>query len=513
MLAPRCHPSAFLFLLLAPLTAQAVHYDLRVVDAAAQLAEVRATFPAAGKTELELFLPVWSPGFYRVENYHEQLEGFTATAGGKACAVTQPRSNRWRMATGGADAVTVTYRLHCKRGSVTHNQIADGFAVFCGPATFVGEVGALAREHTVAVQLPAGWPQVACGLPTRAGQEHLYVARDYDWLLDSPIVLGTIAVTAFDVLGARHEWAAFGTPGSWDSGLLVQKLQPVAAELCRTFGAVPFPRYVFLAGFRSANGGLEHLDSTLLSVDPRQRPDDPGFLSFVAHEYAHAFNVKRLRPIGLGPFDYENPPATPSLWISEGLTTWFGDLALVRAGAIPRERWLELVSGHVRSLQGAAGRKVQTLADASLSVWKGTVSGTGGDPRKTISYYVKGPVVGFVLEARLRTASGGAHGLDEVMRRCYARWSGEQGFTPEQFEAVAAEVAGSGQQAFFDRALRSCDELDYAEALACFGLAFAKVADEAPRGERWRLEVDAAAGADAQQRLRALLAPTPAPAK
>lgn len=503
-----------LLALLAPLGAQEeVRYALRLADRDAHLAEVTADFPAAGRDHLELFLPVWSPGFYRVQNYHERVVAFAASADGKPLAVEQPAKNRWRLPTGGAATVRATYTLRCDRASVTENEIAADFAVFCGPATWIGEVGKLARPHVVTVALPDGWRDVATGLPRRGGQMQTFVARDYDWLLDSPFVLGTVTTTAFDVLGAKHEWVQFGDAGDWDHAALVKNLQPVASELCRTFGAVPFERYVFLAGFRRANGGLEHLDSTLLSVDRRQQPNDPGFLSFVAHEYTHAFNVKRLRPVELGPFDYEHPPSTGSLWISEGLTTWFGDLALARAAVIPRETWLGLLSGHVRSLQGSPGRKRQTLAEASLSVWTGSTSGVGGDPRTTISYYVKGPVVGFVLEARLRGASGGAHGLDEVMRRAYARHGGDRGFTPAQFEAIAAEVAGSDQQAFFDRALRSTEELDYQEAIDWFGLQWAPVADDAPPRERWRLVVRADATAAQQEHLRKLLAPTPAAAK
>lgn len=502
-----------LLALLAPLAAQEeVRYALRIADRDARIAEVTADFPAVGRDHLELFLPVWSPGFYRVQNYHERIVAFTASADGKPLAVAQPAKNRWQVPTGGASTVRATYTLRCDRPSVTENEIAAGFAVFCGPATWIGEVGKLARPHVVTVALPDGWRDVATGLPRHGDQAQTFVARDYDWLLDSPFVLGTLTTTAFDVLGARHEWTQFGLAGDWDSAALVKNLQPIASELCGTFGAVPFSRYVFLAGFRAANGGLEHLDSTLLSVDRRQRPDDPGFLSFVAHEYTHAFNVKRLRPVELGPFDYEHPPNTPSLWISEGLTTWFGDLALARASVIARETWLGLVAGHVRGLQGSPGRKRQTLADASSSVWTASNSGVGGDPRTTISYYVKGPVVGFVLEARLRVASGGAHGLDEVMRRAYARFGGERGFTPEQFEAIAAEVAGSDQRAFFDKALRSCDELDYQEALDWFGLQFAPVADDAPPRERWRLVVRADATAAQQANLRDLLTPTPMPA-
>ena len=494
------------------LAAQEVRYAVAIADVEAQVAEVRATFPSGGKEAVELFLPVWSPGFYRVEKYHEQVLSFVARDdAGRDLAFARTADNRWRVDAAGAAAVTVTYTLSCKRGSVTGNQIRPDFAVFCGPATFVGEVGALGREHRVAVTLPEGWRDCATGLPRAAGAANEFVARDYDWLVDSPFVLGTVDTRAFDVLGARHEWAAFGACDGWDHDLLVQRLQPIAEELCSTFGAVPFARYVFLAGFRNANGGLEHLDSTLLSVSRRQRPDDPGFLSFVAHEYAHAFNVKRLRPAALGPFDYERPPSTPSLWISEGLTTWLGDLALVRSKAVDEATWLQLVSGHVRSLQSAAGRRRQTLEEASLSVWNGSLSGTGGDPRTTISYYVKGPVVGLVLEARLRVATDGHHGLDEVMRRAYALYSGERGFTEEQFEAVAAEVAGASQAAFFDHALRSTDELDYGETLTWFGLRFRPVEEGAERPDPWQLEVSPDATAAQREHLQTLTSPSARP--
>lgn len=496
--------------LLAPLLAQdPVRYELSIRDAEQHLAEVTADFPTHGRDTLELFLPVWSPGFYRKQDHGACVVDFAASALGQALAVERPAKNRWHVTTKGAEVVRATYTLRCTRASVTENQITDVFAVFCGPATWIGEVGHGNRPHVVHVTLPAGWRDVATALPagTRANE---FVARDHDWLLDSPFVMGNVVTTAFDVLGTRHEWVQFGDAGEWDTAALVERLQPVATELCRTFGAVPFQRYVFLAGFRAANGGLEHLDSALLSIDRRQRATDAGFLSFVAHEYAHAFNVKRLRPVELGPFDYEHPPSTPSLWISEGLTTWLGDLALVRAGAVPVGGWLSLLSGHVRGLQGSPGRKRQTLADASASVWTDSTSGVGGDPRTTVSYYVKGPVVGFLLEARLRAASGGVHGLDELMRRAYSRHGGERGFTPGQFEAIAAEVAGSDQSAFFARALRSCEELDYQEALDWFGLEFAATAADAPREQRWRLQVRSEATAAQQANLRALLAPTPA---
>jgi len=207
----------------------------------------------------------------------------------------------------------------------------------------------------------------------------------------------------------------------------------------------------------------------------------------------------------LGPFDYENPPKTSGLWISEGLTNYYGELIVVRAGLGGSDDFLSSLSSHIGRLQNAPGRLVQTMEQSSLDVWSGGTSGIGRDDSKTVSYYEKGPVVGFLLDARIRRATGGERSLDDVMRLAYARYSGDRGFTPEQFRAIAEEVAGTDLKVWFHRALGSTEELDYTEALDWFGLQFA--ASEEP-SKAWNLKVRADA-TDAQKgHLGGLLAPT-----
>jgi predicted metalloprotease with PDZ domain len=278
------------------------------------------------------------------------------------------------------------------------------------------------------------------------------------------------------------------------------------------FGAVPFGRYLFLDGFRAANGGIAHANSALITTSPRQQPDDLVWLAAAGREYCQAFLGKRLRPIELGPFDYENPPTTSGLWLVEGFAVYLTDLACARCGAATQDQWLSAVSASVRGLQSSPGRRVQTLAESSTTVWTSSLSGIGGDPRSTVSYLVKGPVVAFLLDARLRAATNGRHGLVELMQQAYARWSGESGFQPEEFEALAAEVAGSSLRPFFARAVYSTEELDYREVLRWFGLRFRPVAEGAPASERWTLDLLPEATPEQTAHLQALLAPT-APAQ
>jgi predicted metalloprotease with PDZ domain len=263
---------------------------------------------------------------------------------------------------------------------------------------------------------------------------------------------------------------------------------------------------VFLCVFRRGGGGLEHRNSTLLTSSAAAMRTPASYLSwltFVSHEYFHAFNVKRLRPVELGPFDYEKVPRTTGLWVAEGITAYYDGLLTTRAGLGTAKDFLARLSRNIDQLQKSPGRLQQTLEQASLTVWTSSFSGLGGGS-KTISYYVKGPVVAFLLDAKVRRATKGTKTLDDVMRLAYQRYSGEKGFTAEQFRKTAEEVAGVDLQAWFKKAVASTEELDYAEALNWFGLRFAPGDGEA---KTWRLEVREDATAAQRGRLQAWLEP------
>lgn len=228
------------------------------------------------------------------------------------------------------------------------------------------------------------------------------------------------------------------------------------------------------------------------------------WLNFVSHECFHAMNVKRLRPVELGPFDYEGAPKTPSLWISEGLTTYYGDLMVVRSGLADAAEFLNDMSTLIEQLQNTPGRLVQTLSQSSLDVWSSENSAVGMDRAATVSYYTKGPIVGLLLDAHIRHLTDNRRSLDDVMRAAYARYSGAHGFTPEQFRAVASEVAGTNLDSWFHRALDTTAELDYDEALAWYGLELQGGND---RKARWQLVMRPDASDSQRSHLASLVAP------
>ena len=344
-----------------------------------------------------------------------------------------------------------------------------------------------------------------------------YRAPDYDTLVDSPIVAGSPSVHEFDVDGSKHLLVDIGTLGGWDGKQAAEELEKIVRETRHLWGFLPFERYLFLNVFRQGGGGLEHKNSTLLTASP-PRAAYPArnfrWLSFVSHEYFHAFNVKRLRPIELGPFDYEHPPNTSSLWISEGFTSYFGDLIVVRAGLGTTQDFLGAVSADIEQLQNSPGRLVQSLEQSSLDVWSSGTSGIGRNREKTVNYYVKGLIVGFLLDARIQHATEGKKTLDTLMKLAYKRYGGERGFTPEQFRATAEEVAGTDLKEWFRKTISSTEELDYAEALDWFGLRFAPPpppTDDPEKKDKpvkkWKLEIREDASEAQKGHLKKLVSP------
>lgn len=483
---------------------EAIAYTLRFPDLGAQVAEIQMEIPTEGLSSVELMMPVWSPGFYRVQDYAAKVQEVRAeTPDGDTLEVIRTQPNRWEVETGGSSQIVVTYRLHCPDSFVTTNWVSPDLLVLNGGATYMTLVGGEERPYEVWLEPVPTWSGVATGLPEVEGSGRFhYRADDFDTLVDAPIVAGELEITTFLVGGVEHQLVDVGEREVWDPDRAAEDLQDIVEETLPLWGELPYQKYVFLNVFRRGGGGLEHENSTLLTTSAQAMATPQRYrswLSFASHEYFHAFNVKRLRPVELGPFDYENPPKTSSLWLSEGCTSYFGDLFVARAGLMSAEEYLASLSSAIRRLQESPGRLLQSLEQSSLEVWTNSNSGVGAAPT-TVSYYVKGQVVGFLLDARIRAATAGERTFEDVMRLAYQRYGGERGFAPEEFRATAEEVAGVDLEEWFRRALASPEELDYSEALDWFGLQFA--ADGT-----WTLEVRGDASEAQREQLRALLAP------
>jgi predicted metalloprotease with PDZ domain len=456
-----------------------IRYTIRFDQAANHYIEVDAVYPADGASAIDLMMAVWTPGSYLVRDYSGKVESLVARSpAGDPLDIEHPRKNRWRIATGGAAQVRLAYRIYCREMSVRSNWVERDFAILNGAATFITLVDPATDTHAVAahevaLELPPGWPSSHSSLSRGAGDR--YRAEDFDQLVDSPILAGDLAVYPFSIDGVEHFLVNLGEGGVWDGARSAADVETLTTEQIRFWGEIPYSSYSFLNAVTEGRGGLEHKASTLLMTSrwaTRTRESYVKWLKLVSHEFFHTWNVKRLRPAALGPFDYERENHTSSLWIAEGFTSYYESVLLRRAGLIDDTELLEAVSEDIRDLQTAPARLVQPVGESSFDAWTKAYRRDENAPNSVVNYYAKGAVIALLLDAKIRKLSDGARSLDDVMREAYRRYSGEQGYTPDQFAALISEIAAHDLSAWLGEAVDGSAELDYNDLLAWYGLRF-----------------------------------------
>ena len=465
-------------------------YAVRLPAPESHLLEIEATVPAGPGPTFELMMPIWSPGYYRIEDYAANVSDVRArTADGRTLEVERTQKNRWRIHGGGS--VVVSYRVFCNQRSVTTNYVGADYAVLNGAPTFLTLVEPQARRpHEVQFSLPATWTAMSGMSGAPGGPANAFRADSYETLVDSPILAGPLGVRTFDVGGKPHHVVSVGDTSAWDADGATADLQTFVEETHRFWGFLPYDKYVFLLAFRQGGGGLEHMNSTLSTVSSASR-EGPATqrgrwvsLGLLAHEYVHLFNAKRLRPVELGPFDFEQSPTTGSLWIAEGVTSYYSDLLLTRSGLRTPDQHFASLSNLIGGLQSAPGRLLQSVEQSSLQVWQNSNSGVNPNAT-TVSYYNKGNVLGLLLDARIRRVTRGRRSLDDVMKLAYQRYAGDRGYTAGEFRAVAEEIAGTSLKDWFTSAVSSTEELDYTDVLEWYGLRFT---ESTGRAGAWQIE-------------------------
>ena len=424
-------------------------------------------------------MAVWTPGSYLVREYERHVEGLTATGeGGRALAVVKPAKNRWRIATGGAATVTVRYRVYGREMTVRNNWIEAGFAMLNGAPTFITLAERTPRPHEVTIEPPPAWQASATPLVPVAGRAHSYRADDFDTLVDSPIIVGNPVVRTFEVDGKAHHLVLEGDPSLFDADRAAADVQKIVEAGRGVMGRLDYPHYFFLNMVTESGGGLEHKNAFLTMSSrftTRTRRAYVNWLNLVGHEYFHNWNIKRLRPIELGPFDYERENYTKSLWVGEGFTDYYGALLVRRAGLQTEAEYFDELSNAIEQVQMRPGRAVQPVDMASFDTWIKQYRPDENSPNTSIDYYSKGAAIAFMLDAKIRKATGGAKTLDTAMRLAYERYSGATGYTPEQFQQTMGETAGVDLGAWFADVVSGTTELDFTEALDFYGLRFAPV--------------------------------------
>lgn len=429
--------------------------------------------------EVAIQMPVWSPGDYHIQNHGRFVQDVRATAmsGSEqttALPVSHPEPSGWRVETRGAPAVQFTYSLpNTPPGIFSDNlTMAAHYAFINGPAALAYVVDHKNWKTRLFVYTLPTWT-VETALPAldtgKAPGSAAFSAPDYDTLADSPVVAGDgqgMVVRQFEVDKVQHRVVFFHNPPTvQDTEPFVPMLRKVVKAENDIMGGPPYDRYDFLLDVGGGGGGLEHLNSSRLLLWPGDTPRD--FEYFVAHEFFHLWNVKRIRPAVLGPFDYIHPPKTHNLWFAEGVTEYYAHVAVRRAGLDTRSDFFRHWRRAIARLASNPARKRVTAEEASFRVWEsGNSQGFGG-----LSYYDKGELIGLCLDLKIRHVTNGEKSLDNVMRLLMQRHNPPKpGYGEDEIRATISEVAGQDLSAFYDTLVRSTAEMPFAECLAYAGL-------------------------------------------
>jgi predicted metalloprotease with PDZ domain len=487
-----------------------VDYELRFSAPNTHLLDI--TVRASGLTgaEAEFAMPAWAPGAYGINDYARNVQDFEAgAADGHALPWRKTDKQTWRVELNGGNSVSIRYRLYANTMANNWAQYNERHAFLGGPAVWMYLVGGKERPVRLTIAMPAaatGW-QAATGLE-RTGQ-NTFTAENYDWLADCPIELSDWTEKTFSFAGTTYHFVVHDVMGrkdyeraEKDTERIVQNIVPIFAPVSGTSAqAAPFREYWFLMHiWPESGGGLEHLNSTQINYSADW--DDLGprgaikstyerKLYVISHEFFHAWNVKRLRPLPLGPFDYSREVYTPSLWISEGVTSYYGDLALARARIITPEAYLAVIGGLITDFEGEPGRAERSIEETSWDTWfRSRGSRDQGRQQSGLnlmntdySYYDGGQVVGHLLDFAIRQATNNQKSLDDWMRLLYSRYAlPKPGFEPADAVRAASEVAGRDMSDFFRRYISGKEALPYEQY---FGYAGLRVLRESLSDKAW----------------------------
>lgn len=436
----------------APLLAQGpVRYVVRVEDPLSQLYHVEATFPSQADTTL-LSLPAWTPGHYEIENYSRYVRDFQARSGERALDWDKLDKDTWRVRTEGVGEVTVSFDYLADTVELSMSVLREDFGFFNGTNLFLFPESGYDFPAELRLDLPAGW-RVATELED-SGDPFVFRAADYHELVDNPTFIGDFATDSVRVDGIWMRLAVY--PGSYlrepARGMALEALEKIARVSHGLFDGPPFDRYttfVLLEENLPFLAGLEHAESHV-DIMPAIMFDQPqfafrGFLyRLFSHEYYHAWNVKRIRPAEMWPYDYDREQPTPLLWVSEGITDYYAHIILTRAGLWGEAEFLVAMRDAIASVEGEPGQVA--VEDASVNTW---MDPTRGD---RYIYYDKGALLGLLLDIKIRDTTANRHSLDDVMRRLFRDLYLEgRGFATDEFLAHVAEYLGADETRRFHR--------------------------------------------------------------
>jgi predicted metalloprotease with PDZ domain len=457
------------------------HYLVEISEPHSHHVKVTLKLERQGRDQIKVFMPSWSPGSYLMREYSRHLRRFEATQqNGEVLFHEQLAKGVWLIDWTRSDLKSeqeqwqIVYELYCKELTVRTSHVDASHAFLHGPSYLMGVVDEKLPDPTIEFRFPPLWSRLSTGLKDLAQdrQTFLYTAADYDELIDCPVEIGCHETDGFLLQGKPHHLAYYGEilPHKQD---LKGDIEKMVKTIARHFdNDLPYQEYLFITHFvPKLYGGLEHLNSTALQFDGRKlsnRKEYLSYLSLVGHEYFHLWNVKRIRPRELGPFDYLNEAYTSMLWLAEGLTSFMDDLFLYRSGIATLDEYLGIVKGNLEVYLGTPGRLVHSLEQSSFNAWIKLYRPDENSRNSSVSYYLKGGLVFCALHALLLPQGKSINDLLRALWQGYKSRPGQGVDREEVYEMVKA-IGGESVLERFSAMVETTEEINFDQVFASLG--------------------------------------------
>jgi predicted metalloprotease with PDZ domain len=450
---------------------QSVNYTLRMSKPQNHYFEVEMDLSGFKGNELTVKMPVWAPGSYLVREFAKNVNLVKAyDEKGNALTVQKTSKNAWKINKGKAKQVKVKYEVYAFELSVRTSflDLSHGFVSGSGVFCYVDGFKQLGGNLTVHPYksfrtISTGLPRSVEALQTDGSIVFTY--ENYDVLVDSPLEIGNQEVFYFNVGNTNHEVALYGM-GNYDMEELQRDMTRIVTAANDVFGGVnPNKNYTFIIhNVINGQGGLEHANSTVLSVNRWTYGSNYNdFLSLVAHEYFHLWNVKRIRPIELGPFNYDEENYTSLLWVMEGFTSYYDELLMVRAGYYSKEDYLRKLQSTINYVEGTPGSRVQPVAHSSFDAWIKGYRPNENSSNTGMTYYSRGAMLASLLDAMIIDKFNAQKCLDHFMRYLYDEFyiKKKRGFTDAEFKQALETFLGQNMDEFFAKYVNGTEIPDF----------------------------------------------------
>jgi predicted metalloprotease with PDZ domain len=454
--------------------AEKISYQLTFPEAQGHYVNVTMEVKTS-KDEVVVKMPVWAPGSYLVREFARHVEGFKAKSGGTSLSFIKRDKNTWVIKNPTKSAISISYKVYAFELTVRTSFIDESHAYLNGTSIFMYVDGQLNQASEIIITPNSNWSKISCALPSEKNNAYHLYAENYDILADSPIEIGNQTIIEFTTQGVKHSVAMIG-PGNYDAEKIKKDFAKIVDEATSVFGTHPCKNYTFFVhNVPAGGGGLEHLNSTSVQVQRFAYSNEAtyqSFLGLVAHEYFHLWNVKRLRPVVLGPFNYDVENYTRMLWVSEGFTAFYDNWLVKRAGYNTPEKYLDIIANEYSAQTNLPGDKEQSVADASFDAWIKYYRRNENSNNTQVSYYDKGSILASLLNLMIIEHSGAKQNLDNLMSYLYEEYYNKKntGFTDEQFKAAAEKFTGKNLDEFYKNYVNGVTAIPYESFLKIVGL-------------------------------------------